>query len=101
MERFESEGQKKVNEIEQVRKELLEEDPSLKVIFDHPLNANKITPELLATPEFQALQTLAYEGEPEEVAQNFLNHGKRIIEEWKDIKGEKLKVKVKDAINWL
>ena len=101
METFGSEGQMKVDEVEKARKELIEEDPSLKVIFDHPLNVNKITPELLQRPEFQALQSLAYEGEPEEVAQNFLNHGNRILEEAKELKGEKLKVKVKDATNWL
>ena len=29
---------------------------------------------MLDLPEFQALQSLAFDGEPDEVAQNFLNH---------------------------
>lgn len=42
---------------------------------NHPLNARKITPDMLQQPEFQALAALAYDGTPEEVAKNFLNHG--------------------------
>lgn len=92
---------KDYQESEQARKELLEEDPSLKELFDHPLNANKITPELLASPEFQAIQSLVYEGEPEEVAQNFLIHGSESLEKSKEFEGEKRKVKVIDAIHCL
>ena len=40
----------------------------------HPLNCGEITEEMLQRPEFQALQQLAYEGSPEEVAGNFKNH---------------------------
>lgn len=101
MESYDGSNNKDYLESEQARKELIEEDPSLKAFFDHPLNANKVTPELLATPEFQAIQSLVYEGEPEEIAQNFLNHGNESLEESKDLQGEKLKVKISDAIHCL
>ena len=41
----------------------------------HPLNAREITPEMLERPEYQALQELAFEGTPNEVATNFKTHG--------------------------
>ena len=40
----------------------------------HPLNCKQITPKMLESPEFQALQQLAYDGTPFEVAKNFLHH---------------------------
>jgi len=99
MEKYDGRNNKDYMESEKARQELLEEDPSLKELFDHPLNANKITPELLARPEFAALQSLVYEGEPEEIAQNFLNHGKRVYEESCELSGEKAKIKILDSLN--
>lgn len=40
----------------------------------HPLNCKELTPEMMERPEFQALQAMAYEGTPIEVAENFKNH---------------------------
>ena len=34
----------------------------------HPLNCKELTPEMMERPEFQALQAMAYEGTPIEVA---------------------------------
>lgn len=101
MERLDGTDNKAFQESEQARKELLAEDPSLSVLFDHPLNANKITPELLEKPEFQAIQSLVYDGEPEEVAQNFLNHGVESLKESEDLKNvkDKEKVKLHDALH--
>jgi hypothetical protein len=87
-----------IKEVNQIRKELIEEDPSLKIIFDHPLNATEITPELLESPEFLAIQCLVYDGEPEAVAKNFLKHGIESFEESKDLEGDKAKYKLLDAI---
>ena len=41
----------------------------------HPLNAKKITPEMLLLPEYQALQSLVFDGSPEDVARNFMKQG--------------------------
>lgn len=46
-------------------------DADIDFLANHPLNAKTITPEMLETPEFQALQQLAFEGSPDEVATNF------------------------------
>jgi hypothetical protein len=99
MERFDGTNNKAYLESEQARKELLAEEPELKELFDHPLNANKITPEVLDHPMFQAIQSLVYDGEPEEIAQNFLNHGKISFEESLELTGEPAKVKLADALN--
>jgi hypothetical protein len=40
-----------------------------------------------------------YDGEPEEVAQNFLNHGIESLGESEDLKGEKFKLKIADALH--
>jgi hypothetical protein len=100
MDTFDGKNNKAYLESEQARKELLEEDPSLKELFDHPLNANKITPELLEHPMFQAIQSLVYDGEPEEIAQNFLNHAKEGFEETLELTGEKALIKLADVMNW-
>eukprot|EP00347_Sterkiella_histriomuscorum_P012411 403368683 len=50
----------------------VEED--VQYFVNHPLNAKAFTPEMLDLPEYQALQALAYEGTPLEVAKNFKNH---------------------------
>lgn len=42
---------------------------------DHPLFMDKFPDDLTNYPELQALQQLAYEGPPEEVATNFKNQG--------------------------
>jgi hypothetical protein len=91
-------NEKHIKEVQKIRDELIKEDPSLKEIFDHPLNALQITPELLESPEFVAIQALVYEGEPEQVAQNFLKHGNESLEESKELEGDKLKVKLVDAV---
>lgn len=54
---------------------------------------------MLEKPEFQALQSLLYEGEPEEIAQNFLNHGNESLKASNDLKGEPFKLKIADAMN--
>lgn len=54
-------------------KEEIEKD--IEYFVNHPLNVRQVTPEMLELPEFQALQNLAYEGTPEEIAKNFKNHG--------------------------
>lgn len=46
-------------------------DADIEYFVKHPLNARHLTPEMLDMPEFQALQSLAYDGTPEEVALNF------------------------------
>lgn len=43
--------------------------------LNHPLNCKELTAKDLERPEFQALQAMAYEGEKEDVAKNFMNHG--------------------------
>ena len=45
-----------------------EVEADLEEFMNHPLNCKEITPEALERPEFQALQAMAYEGEPIEVA---------------------------------
>lgn len=50
-------------------------DKDIEFFVNHPLNAKKLTPEMLEMPEFQALANLAYDGTPDEVAENFRNHG--------------------------
>lgn len=49
--------------------EEIEDD--INYFVNHPLNAKSFTPEMLDLPEYQALQQLAYEGTPEDVAKNF------------------------------
>lgn len=43
-------------------------DEDLESFLKHPMNCKELTPEMLNMPEFQALQDLAHEGEPDEVA---------------------------------
>jgi tetratricopeptide (TPR) repeat protein len=50
-------------------------DADIEFFVNHPLNAKKITPEMLEMPEFQALAALLHDGTPDEVAKNFMNHG--------------------------
>jgi hypothetical protein len=50
-------------------------DKDIEFFVNHPLNAKTLTPEMLESPEFQALSALAYDGTPDEVAKNFMNHG--------------------------
>lgn len=52
-----------------------EADADLEEFMKHPLNCKELTPEILAQPEYQALQEMAFEGNPSEVAKNFLTHG--------------------------
>lgn len=59
------------------------------------------TPELLETPEFKAIQSLLYDGEPEENAQNFLNHGIEGLKKANELTGEKRAMKILDAMNCL
>lgn len=51
-----------------------EQDRDLEEWMAHPLNCKEPTAAMLERPEFQALQNLAYEGTPIEVATNFKNH---------------------------
>ena len=51
-----------------------EAERDLEEFVAHPLNCSKVTPEMLESPEYQALQNMAYEGTPLEVAKNFLEH---------------------------
>jgi hypothetical protein len=46
----------------------------------HPLNCAKVTPTMLDSPEYQALQEMAFEGTPDEVGKNFLNHALEQLE---------------------
>ena len=55
----------------------------------------------METSEFLALQNLLYDGEPEEVAQNFLKHGNLSLEKSESLAGEKMRVKLADAIHSL
>lgn len=48
----------------------------MKDFFEHPINAMDITPEMMKKDEYIALQSLIYDGPAEEVAQNFINHGR-------------------------
>lgn len=49
-------------------------DDDIEYLKNHPICCKDLTPEMLEQPEFKALQDLAYEGTPEEVARNFKNH---------------------------
>lgn len=51
-----------------------EAEADLQEFLKHPLNCKQLTPDILAQPEFQALQQMAYDGSPVEVATNFLKH---------------------------
>ena len=42
--------------------------------LQHPLNCKELTPAMMEREEFKALQAMAFEGTPLEVAQNFKNH---------------------------
>ena len=42
--------------------------------LQHPLNCKELTPAMMEREEFQALQAMAFEGTPLEVARNFKNH---------------------------
>jgi hypothetical protein len=53
-------------------KEELDED--LEEWLNHPLHCKELTPEMLKRPEFEALANMAYDGTPQEVAENFKNH---------------------------
>lgn len=50
-------------------------DKDIEFFVNHPLNAREITPQMLEMPEFQALAALAYDGTPDDIANNFRNHG--------------------------
>jgi len=47
---------------------------------NHPLFCKELTPEMLEQPEIQALQSLAYDGTPEEVCRNFKDHAFEALE---------------------
>jgi hypothetical protein len=49
-------------------------DKEMEEFRTHPINCKELTPEMLKRPEFQALQEMAYDGTPVEVAKNFLHH---------------------------
>lgn len=51
-----------------------EAEADLQEFLNHPLNCKALTPEILAQPEFQALQQMAFEGTPVDVAKNFMKH---------------------------
>mmetsp|Transcript_6918 Transcript_6918/g.6076 ORF Transcript_6918/g.6076 Transcript_6918/m.6076 type:complete len:371 (-) Transcript_6918:21-1133(-) len=84
---------------EKIREELIAEDPELQQLFDHPLNATKITPELLENPIFQGLQSLVYEGTDEEISKNFLKYGLDSLLESHESEGDKANVKLADAMS--
>ena len=50
-------------------------DEDVEFFLNHPLNAKELTPEMLELPEYQALMNLAWDGTPDEVAENFRKHG--------------------------
>ena len=56
---------------------------------------------MLENPFFQAIQSLVYDGTPEEVALNFLTHGKNSLLASHRAEGEKAKLKLDDAIHCL
>ncbi|CAI2371935.1 unnamed protein product [Moneuplotes crassus] len=100
MEKITEERKKEIKEIQKVRDELLEEDPELQDFFSHPLNSIQITPELLANPAYQGIQSLIYDGEPEEIAQNFLKAGKeRLKEATEEQDPKKSALKLANAMN--
>ncbi len=102
METLSEKAKKQNEETQKIRDELIAEDPELKALFDHPLNCLQITPELMETPTFQGIQTLIYDGEPEEVAQNFLKAGKDRLQEAHEMEDkEKISVKLLNAMNCL
>ena len=43
-------------------------DADVEYFVKHPLSAKTITPEMLNLPEYQALQNLAFDGSPKEIA---------------------------------
>ena len=49
-------------------------DDDIAYFQNHPLSCSKLSDDMLEQPEFKALQDLAYEGTPEEVCKNFMNH---------------------------
>jgi len=51
-----------------------DDQDDIEYFTNHPLNCKELTPEVMARPEFQALQSLAYDGTPEEVCSNFRDH---------------------------
>ena len=58
-----------------------EEDDDIEFFKNHPLNCRELTPEMLEKPEFKALQNLAYDGTPEEIATNFKNQAMETLSE--------------------
>ena len=70
-----------------------EVEADLNEFIHHPLNCGKVTPEMLQTPEYQALQEMAFEGTPDEVGKNFLTHG---IEQLETVLLKKSKNEEKD-----
>ena len=67
--------------VEQMPKRSQEEaERDLEEFVKHPLNCSEVTPEMLEQPEYQALQAMAYDGSPEEVAKNFLEHALKQLE---------------------
>jgi len=49
-------------------------DDDIEYLKNPPICCKELTPEMLEQPEFKALQELAYDGTPEEVARNFKTH---------------------------
>jgi len=47
-------------------------DADVEYFINHPINAKKITPELMERPEYQALSQLLHDGTPDEIAKNFM-----------------------------
>lgn len=66
-------------------------DDDIEYFKNHPMTCKELTPEMLAKPEFQALQELAYDGTPEEVCRNFMHHAMEALDRVikKHTKGEK------------
>jgi len=50
-------------------------DADVEYFINHPINAKKITPEMMERPEYQALSQLLHDGTPDEVATNFMKNG--------------------------
>lgn len=55
-------------------------DDDIEYFARHPMTCKELTPEILAQPEMQALQNLAYEGTPEDVCRNFRNHAMEALD---------------------
>ena len=49
-------------------------DDDIAYFQNHPLSCKELSEDMLNQPEFKALQDLAYDGSPEEVCKNFMNH---------------------------